>query len=331
MTAAQSGCRVAIVGAGLAGLTAARHLTERGGTVTVFEKSAGFGGRLATRRLDSGAAFDHGAQYFTVSDPGFAALVDHCISLGVAGEWTGAIVKLTRGVVEATEPRPRYVGVPGMSALGRHLAQSLDVRQKVRIVAAERRADRWTLQAEGGASFGDFDVLLVAVPAPQVAELLPADLRGRLPSAPMLPCWAVLATAGEPVPTTWDGAFVHESPLSWVARNSSKPGRPPVPECWVLHGSPAWSQEHLEKAPEEVAALLIAAFAEAVGQPVPDMAAASVHRWRYSLARPPLESAAYVDEAARLVIAGDWLAGGRVEGAYLSGVAAAEHARMLAP
>jgi predicted NAD/FAD-dependent oxidoreductase len=41
----------------------------------------------------------------------------------------------------------------------------------------------------------------------------------------MNPCWAVLAGFPSPIETGFDGAFVNEGPLSWVARNGSKPGR----------------------------------------------------------------------------------------------------------
>ncbi|MEZ5225442.1 MAG: FAD-dependent oxidoreductase [Acidimicrobiales bacterium] len=44
-----------IIGAGLAGLVAARRLSESGRRVIVVDKGRSVGGRLATRRLGSGA------------------------------------------------------------------------------------------------------------------------------------------------------------------------------------------------------------------------------------------------------------------------------------
>ena len=69
---------VAIIGAGISGLTAARMLTDAGIKVTVFEKSRGVGGRTANRRSEYGS-FDHGAQYFTVKDREFRILIDSLI------------------------------------------------------------------------------------------------------------------------------------------------------------------------------------------------------------------------------------------------------------
>ncbi|MDA3948468.1 MAG: FAD-dependent oxidoreductase [Spirochaeta sp.] len=52
---------IAIIGAGISGLTAARELKRNGCAVTVFERGRGPGGRAARRRADEWS-FDHGAQ-----------------------------------------------------------------------------------------------------------------------------------------------------------------------------------------------------------------------------------------------------------------------------
>jgi predicted NAD/FAD-dependent oxidoreductase len=50
---------------------------------------------------------------------------------------------------------------------------------------------------------------------------------------------------------------------------------------------------------------------------------ANIHRWRYALAPEPLNQGAFWFKSKRLVVAGDWCHGSRVEGAFLSGMAAA--------
>ena len=76
---------VLVIGAGVAGLTAARAIAASGHAVHVADRAPVPGGRVATRRvLDGDAdrpehamlAFDHGAQYFTARDARFAAAVD---------------------------------------------------------------------------------------------------------------------------------------------------------------------------------------------------------------------------------------------------------------
>jgi hypothetical protein len=50
----------------------------------------------------------------------------------------------------------------------------------------------------------------------------------------------------KPVNLPFDAAFVHDSPIIWVARNSSKPWRP-IAECWVFYAGGEWSYEHAGK------------------------------------------------------------------------------------
>jgi photolyase PhrII len=315
--------RIAVVGAGLAGLTAARTLADHGHEVAVFDKGRGPGGRLSTRRTDLGP-FDHGAQYFTARDRTFRRHVESWVHDGVAARWEGRVVRISGG---GTEPSPgeRFVGTPGMSALARHMAADLpDVRTGTRIDRIAGAPGAWTLGVEDGTEAGPFDAVLVCVPPAQATPLLDGvapDLAAVAAGARMAPCWAVMATLARPADPGFDAAFVADGPLSWIARDASKPGRP-AGERWVLHASPAWSEAHLEQAPDAVAPALVAAFAGLVGGGG-ETVAVSAHRWRYALPVPALEIGAAYDPALGLGLGGDWCAGARVEGAFLSGAALA--------
>ncbi|MGH3147497.1 MAG: NAD(P)/FAD-dependent oxidoreductase [Rubrobacter sp.] len=65
-----------IVGAGLAGLTCAKVLRERGGEVVVFEASDGVGGRVRTDEVD-GFLLDRGFQVYFTSYPVSRRHLDH--------------------------------------------------------------------------------------------------------------------------------------------------------------------------------------------------------------------------------------------------------------
>ncbi|CAN5311229.1 NAD(P)-binding protein [soil metagenome] len=316
--------RVAVVGAGVSGLICARNLVDHGFRVTVFDKSRGTGGRAATRRVDPELSFDHGAQYFTARDPLFARYVTAWQAQGVVAEWGGRVVKLQGGSVTDTIPQPRYVGVPGMSALGTHLAAELAVRRETRITRVTPTDGKWNLSNESGIEVGPFEFLIMAVPAPQAVELLaPHPFAVEAAAVPMTPCWAVAVAYESRYEVPWDGAFVHDSSLSWVARNSSKPGRPVGPDCWVLHAGPEWSAVHRGDAPEAVGPDLLDALHAATGLALPVPIHLSTHRWRYCQGADPQVRTVLFDPLAGLVVCGDWLTGGRVEGAFSSGAAAA--------
>lgn len=316
---------VAVVGAGIAGLACASALVNERFQVRVFERSRSPGGRSATRRSD-GHRFDYGAQYFTVRESEFEERVAAWLAEGVVAEWRGRFRTLHEGWVEEPAEAPRrYVGVPGMSALARHLGALCNVEGGAEVAAVERVDDLWEVSvatADGVEAVGRFDLLVVAVPAPQAAFLLTSlpAIEQRVLGVRMLPTWTVMAAFERSLDLPLDGAFVHGSPLAWVARDSSKPGRRKKGgERWVLHASHEWSEKHLEEPPEAVAETLLAAFESAASEALPAPSWRAAHRWRYARAQEPLPDRCLFDPRAGVGACGDWCGGSRVEGAYLSG------------
>lgn len=316
--------RVAVVGAGLSGLICARTLQDHGFDVTLFEKSRGPGGRTATRRPDTGLSFDHGAQYFTVRDPHFARYVGAWVQRGIVAEWAGRVVSVHGDEVRPKVEQPvRYVGVPGMSAIARHLAEDVHVRAESEIMRLDRVEGRWRLTDRAGQTRHPFEHVVLSLPAPQAAALLRGHpLEEQVRAVSMTPCWAVLLAFRERVEASWDGAFVHDSPLAWVARNSSKPGRDHSPDCWVLHATAEWSRDHLEAASGEVAEFLTKEFARILPVRLPEVTHLDTQRWLFSASSETIDRQALFDNESGLTVCGDWLAGGRVEGAFRSGMAA---------
>ncbi|MEJ2188825.1 MAG: FAD-dependent oxidoreductase [Acidobacteriota bacterium] len=323
--------KVAVVGAGISGLVCARTLSDLGHQVRVIDKARGPGGRMSTRRADV-LRYDHGAQYFTVSDPRFAAQIESWQREGVVEPWDGTVVALepggTRSVGRTTV---RFVGVPGMNAVCQRLADEFDVTLNTEIRGLDRHDGLWTLTDAEGTQFGAFDFVVVSAPAPQTEILLcerAPKLAARAQQVEMAPCWAVMVTFSQPLDLGWDAAFVSGSPLSWIARNASKPGRPDH-ESWVLHASPEWSRRFLELDPAAVSHRLVRAFCDAVGGIEPSHDHADAHRWRFSLPVSPLPEICLIDADIGVATCGDWCGGPRVEGAFLSGLSVAHgiHAR----
>jgi renalase len=311
----------------MSGLACAQTLRTAGIVVTIFEKSRGLGGRLATRRMDSGAAFDHGAQYFTARESGFAKLVNEWCAAGAASLWPGRIVSIDKGVVtDFEESRERYVGVPTMNAIAKALAVGLDVRTNVTVQSLRSSDNEWHLTDSIGQQHGPFGFLISSAPPIQSRTLLgshSALFDQALSRVVMDPCWTVMLQAKEPLALSFDGAFVRNSPLSWIARNSSKPHRSSA-ECWVLQASGAWSREHIEESTDAIAATLAAEFWQVLRQPPQSLESVAAHRWRYAAPQEPLPERYLLDSQMRLGACGDWCGGPRVEGAYLSGIALAE-------
>lgn len=319
--------KIAVIGAGLSGLACARELAAANVAVEVFEKARGGGGRAATRRAGA-YQFDHGAQYFTVRDARFGAEVDRWSRAGIVQPWSGRIVELGEGgsIINKDEPT-RYVGVPGMTAPARALAAGVDVLWRARVKRIERNGSNWRLVLESGHAYDGFAGVVVSAPAPQSADLLRHDapqLATACRAVEMQPCWSVMAAFEDPVGAEFDGAFINGRDVAWVARDSSKPGRRSEAECWVLQAGPDWSRRNLERDGPEVGRELLASFFDLGGWPYREPVHLDAHRWRFARSARPATAGCLFDSGARVAVCGDWLNGDRVEGAFTSGLRAAE-------
>ncbi|WP_119166064.1 NAD(P)/FAD-dependent oxidoreductase [Algihabitans albus] len=309
---------VAVVGAGLAGLICARHLAAGGSAVTLFEKSRGLGGRLATRRVGQSLSFDHGAQFITARGAAFRALLQDLEAAGALAVWRPQIVGAKAGRRNTTW----WVGTPGMTALFRPLAEGLELRLATRVLAVTEGAEGLRLGLEGDEAAGPFDRLVLAIPQIQAAELLAGRPEAdALASVRVAPCWTAMLAFAEPLKTGFDVRQADDGLLSWIARNASKPGRDPAAETWVLQADPDWSAAHLEQEGSEVLAELTSTFA-AVAGPLPAAIHATAHRWRYARTVTPLGRPFLGED--RILVGGDWCLGARAEAAYDSGLAMAE-------
>ncbi len=317
-----SSAHIAIVGAGIAGLACARVLADAGHRVTVYEKSRGVGGRMSTRRTALWQA-DHGAPYFTAQHPAFVAEVARWVASGAAAPWEARVASIgSLGPRALLAPALRYVGVPGMSAPARRLSAGIRTRCETTIVELIRDGDCWrATSAEHGVLDAHHDAVIVAVPAPQAVPLLRHAEPGLAVIAQrseMRATWMVMAQCRGLPDVGFDAAFVNAGPLGWIANDTSKPGRAGI-DTWVLHATPDWSHAHLEARAEWVTDALLAAFRDITGA---GAESATAHRWRY--AEPAAATASTHGRfawrtTAGVGLCGDWLGGGKVEGAWLSG------------
>lgn len=319
---------IAIIGAGLAGLSAAAVLKASGASVRLFDKGRGAGGRMSTRRADTPMGemrWDHGAQYFTARDGAFAETIENWVRAGVAAQWRGDF-RVIEAVGQPAKPLkdvPRYVGAPSMNAILKHMADGHDVLWEQRVSRLERDGMYSQLIFEGGSVEGGFEAVIVAAPAEQAVGLLGGsapEIATAAANITSAPCWAVMLAFDVPTKIAFDGAKVASGPLAWVARNSAKPGRESG-ETWVLHASPDWSRANIERDKGDVTDALVSAFMKLTDAPAPVFAAA--HRWRYAQVKAPVGRVLWAPEAG-IGACGDWCLGGKVEAAWLSGKALAE-------
>jgi renalase len=310
---------VAIVGSGMAGLACARAVTDAGLQAVVIDKGRGVGGRLATRRVES-FQFDHGAQYVNAKTPGFARVLSEMKTAKAAADWQ------TNGT------GVRTVGAPGMASLAKYLATGLDLRQGLQVTAALPTPGGWRIECKDSTPV-IAACMVITAPAPQIGPLLAhgnsdgmhnTRLLERLADVAYDPCLTLMAA----VQGNRAGFNTREDTndaLAWIAQDSSKPGRNAQHvTTWVAQAGTAFSQDHLEKEPVEIAALMLPMLCEHIGVSPTQVVYSAAHRWRYARVRTPLGQPFLASSDQRLYLGGDWCLGARVEAAWQSGVAIAQ-------
>lgn len=314
------GISVAIIGAGISGLSCATQLKALGYQVQLYEKSRGVSGRMSTRNEESWT-LDHGAQYFTARDPLFIEELNNWIDAKVAAIWNPRLkVFKNNQWQDSTSQENRYVGIPAMNSPGKYLAKNLPLALTQTINQITYYQDKWHLHSlEQGDIEQQYDWLVLALPAPQslaLAQSIDKSIEMLATQANMQGCWTVMASFTENLNLPFDAAFINNEIISWISRNNSKPNRP-GPETWIIHANPQWSQKWIELDKAE-AAKLILACAKRLGLDC-DKAKISIHRWRYASGHTNSPLGFSLQEDLKIGFCGDWLNGGRVEGAWLSG------------
>jgi renalase len=329
---------VIVIGAGMAGLTCAQQLKQAGLDVTIVEKSAGVGGRMATRRLQ-GTWVDHGAQLISVKSDSFGRFVRKLQEKGIVQEWTRNVYQLSSSGLrppDADARHPRYCCPMGMTAIAKSLAIDIPIINNARIVGVNHSDTKWQLVTDRQETL-ETSAIISTIPAPQflplfeeVLTLAPSFLQA-VQSVKIAPSVTIMAgyNASNSVPVEWQAIRCIDDPiLDWISYDSSKHLDKASQPVFVLQSTAEFAKQSMEEPDLEIAGKPLL---NQVGRLLEKWLASpewwQVHRWRYALAEESLGvSCLSTAIPLALVCAGDWCAGKNIEAAYNSGIAAAESA-----
>lgn len=316
---------IAVVGAGLSGLRAARLLSDSGLDVTVFDKGRGIGGRSSSRRTEMGS-FDHGLSLFQLLGPDSERDAARWKGAGILVPWSPSIRVDPGAEAWPFDPEaPIAVAAPAANALAKHLAEGLKIIVGTRITELRPDDHGWTLKSEAGADFGPFSKIILTVPADQAAPLLSdhaPDLALRAEGSTLVPRWTMMVSCNSDPGEVPDVILPGAGPLAMIIAEHRKPGRSSQPR-FTAHTKTDWTVAHLEDTADVVGEKLLPALAEDIGVSVFDLRIASIHRWRFALPAPggnadirPLRSS---HQGETLFVAGDWVGGSGADAALATG------------
>jgi hypothetical protein len=157
---------------------------------------------------------------------------------------------------------------------------------------------------------------------------LPDGARRQLEAVSYDPCLALIVllddSTGVPGP---GGMQIKSEPLDWIGDNRRK-GISKAPAV-TIHAGPEWSRSHFEDDEMEITEHMISLAGDNLGTDLaPAVVATSLARWRYSwVTNPHPETCLVASDDPPLLFCGDAFGQPKVEGAALSGLAAADHLR----
>ena len=314
--------KIAIIGAGLSGVTLANNLKEHF-EISLFEKSHSPGGRVASRYVEP-YSFDHGAQYFKVKSKAFKDFISPLLLKNVVAPWYARFVEISdQGITKQIlwdNKNSHYVGVPNNRAFVEHLSLGLSITLNSRVVEIEKVNQQWMLKAEGDASLGLFDWVVCTMPLEQTQTLLTKiNLKyNAISDIKMQACYSLMLGFEEEMDLGFDAAMVKNETISWISKNSSKPMREKGFSL-LINSTNDWADTHFNHNDDWVIKRMKSTASSIINQDLSNPKFCALKRWKYANSKRQGEKPYLIDNANKIGICGDWFLSGRIESAFKSG------------
>lgn len=309
--------KIAVIGAGISGLTVAQKLINQGFLVDIFDKGRNVGGRMSSRRSEWGY-LDHGVQYFTIKNPLFQDFIAQ--NKEIVKLWIGKFARWQNRELTAIElENPRYVPIIAMNNLCKNMAAGLNIKLQTRILFLEKN-QTWTLIDENEQQYSNYDYVIITAPPVQTIDLLAhhATFTESIKELKMFACYSLMLIPENTIDLGFDGIEFQHPILGWIAFNDSKPLRGEKGGI-IIQSNFSWAEENLEKTRDSVGKKLKKATEEALNIRFNNSLYESVHLWRYAIPQQTNDQGYYLDKSNKIGVCGDWCLNGKVESAFLSG------------
>ncbi len=336
--------KIAIIGAGVAGLTAGRELMKAGHEVVVFEKSRGYGGRMATRYAgkDNATKLDHGLPYIELTSPELEPFIKELGEKGIIQPWIGPFARYTStgNIRELRPSKKRFIAPGGMNKVGQYLGRFVDVRTETKVgglthIGEDRKKKRsWMLNFSSGAT-ESADAVIIATPSKQayavlnttIDEVATLKIIREIDEVEYYPSFSLLAGYGNTDVPEWAMMECKDHPVIESITNEATKRDNGQEASYVIHTTPDFAERNENTDPKKTEEAILDALSDIMGgwAAVPQWS--QLHYWRYSRVKNPLPYPfmEVVGNDAPVAVIGGYMNGDTLEAAYLSGKAIGEY------
>ena len=306
--------KVAVIGAGMCGISCASYLQKNGFGVTIFEKSRGIGGRMASRRINEQVSVDHGAQYIKPYSKNFLHFLEETVRAGFASSWSP--LGMAKNYIQE---KKIFVGTPRMNSILKNSSNNLEINFSSKINKILSNFNKWKLVIEGIEYQKEFDIVVFAIPFHQISEIIDDSWSTvkKISKVKMSPCWTLMLLTKNKLSFS-DYEKLDNEKISSITFDTSKPQRNKKFNSYIIHSNPNWSERHISYDQNKIEEMLINILTKDFGQDL-NIEYIKAHRWLYAQTTDPLGKPFIKNENNSLYAGGDWCLGTNVESAFISG------------
>lgn len=334
--------KIAIIGAGIAGLVAGRELTLAGHEVIAIEKGRTLGGRLSTVQLgEGGPRVDNGVSWITANRPEFRPFAADLLDRNLLDVW-GDRIDYFDGEYLLPERPPflsgtLYAAPQGVASIAKDLSRWVDFEEGERaigltFIGANRQKKRaWMVNLASSRTI-EADAVIVATPAPEAYGILLTTLDEvnvykmirEIDSIHYEASIALSVQTGLKDLPDWEAVICQDPVLRSVVHEGSK--REDASGSFTVYSTDEFAREHKNRPVDEVQAILWNRVSKLTGLSLAEPVQSAIMYWPFHIPKTVLDVPfmEFEEIDAPLAIVGDYFEGNDTESSFCSGLGLAK-------
>ena len=312
---------VAVIGAGITGITLA-NLLQKKFNLTVFEKSRGVGGRMATRRAEP-YQFNHGAQYFKIENKEFKDFLQPLILNKIIKPLEANQIEiLNKEVIKRTKiyNKQYFTAESKMNSVVKYLINNnFSIKLLCKIEKIIKENDKWFVIDSGQVSFGPYDWLIITIPPNQAKEILYNNFKflDTIKKIKMRSCYSLMLGFDKFEAFDFDTALFLDEDVQWLSIRKIILENKEYYNL-LINSSYNFAEQNINGSKYKISDHLIKQVSDILKCKLNNYEHKALHFWKYAMSEKNNNLGSLLDEDLKVIVCGDWCMNGKVEGGFLS-------------